>query len=147
MKKISILIAGLLFAASAFSQNAQAGKTPAHKTTTQAGPTVAADKSKMLCKAWGLDSVEQFSVVHVANATEKADGVTLMADGTFFITWEGVAGTGTWSGNAAPYINTSVGTPAAKKMYKVISLSDGRLVLEYQTEDLIRSQYIYKPKK
>jgi len=140
MKKISILVAGLLFVAPAFSQNA------AHKTT-QTGPSVSADKAKMLCKAWMLDSVEQFSVVHAANTTEKADGITFMADGTFFVTWEGVASTGTWSGNAAPYINTSTGTPAVKKMYKLLSLADGRLVLEYQTEDLIRSQYIYKPKK
>jgi len=146
MKKLQILALGLVFAAPAFSQTTQAaGSTQQHKVKT--GPGVSADKAKMLCKAWMLDSVEQFGVVHVTNAKEKTDGVTFMADGTFFITSEGAASTGTWSGNAAPYINTSTGTPEVKKMYKLISLSDGSMGLQYQTVDLINIQYIYSPKK
>lgn len=147
MKKIPLLIAALLFAGTAFSQNAQAGKTIQHKAAAPAGPTVSADKAKMLCKAWVLDSVEQFGVSHPANAKEKTDGITFTADGTFFLTDEGTASTGTWKGNAAPYINTSFGTPEVKKMYKLISLSDSRLQLEYQTPDLIRITYTYSPKK
>jgi len=145
MKKI-MLFAGMLLALQAFSQTGQgSAKITPHKTI--AANTMPADKSKMLCKAWVLDSVEQFGVAHTPNAKEKNDGVTFMADGTFFTTSEGVAGTGTWKGNGNPYINTSVGTPEVKKMFKIMVLSDSKLVLEYQTEDLIRIHYTYIPKQ
>ena len=143
MKKIIVSALCLLFTAQAFSQT---GKSAQHKTA-QTGPVLSAQKSAMLCKAWKLDSVEQFAVTLKANAKEANDGITFMADGTFFITSEGAATNGTWKGNGAPYINTTTGTPEVKKMYKLISLSDSRLVIEYQTEDLIRIQYTYSPKK
>jgi len=142
MKKIIVPALCLLFAAQAFSQTA---KTTAHKTT-QTGATMSAAKSAMLCKAWKLDSVEQFGVGQKANAKEANDGITFMADGTFFITIEGTASNGTWKGNGAPFINIG-GISTITKPYKLISLSDSKLKLEYQTEDLIRIEYTYSPKK
>lgn len=141
MKKMTLLALTVLLTSAAF---AQAGKTQ-HKTT-QTGPTISAEKSKMLCKAWKLDSVEQFGVAQKASAKQANDGVTFTADGNFFYTTDGAATTGTWKGNAAPYINTVAGTPEVKKMFKLISLSDSKLKLEYQTEDLIRITYTYSPK-
>jgi hypothetical protein len=143
MKKVVVLSFSLLFALPIIAQNAQGSKA-VHKTST--GATVSPEKSKMLCKAWKLDSVEEFGVVHAANAKQKADGVTYMADGTFFITMDGEAATGKWTGNGNPYVYASTGTPEVKKMYKIISLSDNKFVMEYQTEDLIRIHYIYSPK-
>jgi hypothetical protein len=150
MKTILTFATCLLVATQVFSQTAKTVSkttTTTHKASVGGGSTISAEKSALLCKAWKLDSVEQFGVAQAASAKEKTDIITFMADGTFFITSEGVAGTGTWKGNAVPYINTSVGTPEIKKMYKVLSLADSRLVIEYQTEDLIRIKYTYSPKK
>lgn len=143
MNKMVFAFSGLFLMVQAFAQNAQ---PKAFHKTAQSGPTISAEKSKMLCKAWKLDSVEQFGVVQKASAKQANDGVTFTADGNFFYTSEGAAVTGTWKGNAAPYINTVAGTPEVKKMFKLISLSDNKLKLEYQTEDLIRITYTYSPK-
>lgn len=145
MKKTLALVPCLLFVVPVFSQS-KTHHTTAHKSYHQSA-SISAEKSKMLCKAWVLDSVEQFGVVQKASAKEKSDAVTFMSDGTFFITSEGVATTGKWTGNATPYVNTVTGTPEDKKMYKLITLSDDKLVLEYQTPDLIRIHYTYSPKK
>ncbi len=142
MKTILLLAAGCLLAA---HSEAQTGKpTTAHKSQVA---TLSPDKSKMLCKAWKLDSVEQFGVQHPANAKEKSDGITFVADGSFFVTSEGVAATGTWKCNGSAYIYTSSGTPENKMMYKIMGLADNRLALEYQTPDLIRIHYVYTPKQ
>jgi hypothetical protein len=143
MKKMIIPALCLFIATQASSQTAQSGKAAPHKA--QSGLGLSAEKSKMLCKAWKLDSVEQFGVGQKANAKEANDGITFMADGTFFITTEGAPSNGTWKGNGAPYIYIA-GIPAITKPYKLISLSDGKLKLEYQTEDLIRILYTYSPK-
>lgn len=145
MKKTLILAPCLLFVAPVFSQS-KAHHTTAHKTYHQSA-TISPEKSKMLCKPWVLDSVEQFGVAQKASPKEKSDAVTFVADGTFFITSEGVASTGKWTGTANPYIYTTTGTPEEKKMYKLISLSNNKLVLEYQTPDLIRIHYTYSPKQ
>jgi hypothetical protein len=142
MKTMLIIVAACLFAAHSEAQ--QTGKTAAHKTQTA---SLSPEKSKMLCKAWRLDSVEQFGVTHAANAKEKADAITFVADGSYFITSEGVAATGTWKCNGSAYIYTSSGTPENKMMYKIMGLADDRLALEYQTPDLIRIHYVYKPKQ
>ena len=142
MKTLLLLAAGcFLFAQSNAQQTT--GKTTPHKTQAA---TLSPEKSKMLCKAWRLDSVEQFGVLHAANAKEKGDAITFVADGSYFITSEGVAATGTWKCNGSAYIYTSSGTPENKMMYKIMGLADNRLALEYQTPDLIRIHYIYKPK-
>jgi len=144
MKKIFILTIGSFFALQINAQTTQSNaKLTPHKSIAA---VMSADRSKMLCKPWKLDSTEEFGVIHAPNAKEKTDGVTFMADGTYFITSEGTAATGTWNGTGNPYINTSTGTPAVKMMYKIISLVDNKLVLEYQTVDLIRIQYVYSPK-
>lgn len=143
MKIILVFATGLLMAAPSFAQKTQ-GKAAPHKAA--ATPGLSPEKSKMLCKAWKLDSTEQFGVGHKPNAKEANDGVTFMADGTYFITSEGTAANGTWKSNGT-YIYTSTGTPETKMMYKLMSLSDDKLEIEYQTPDLIRVHYFYVPKK
>lgn len=136
-KTILLLIAGCFLAMPAFSQNTQ---------KAAAKPALSPDKSKMLCKAWQLDTVSEFGVDNKATAKEANDGITLVADGSLFITQEGVAATGKWS-YMAGRINTVTTNPDKKMSLKIISLTDGRLVLEYQAEDLTRTQYTYYPKK
>ncbi|HXB11605.1 MAG TPA: hypothetical protein VNZ45_06445 [Bacteroidia bacterium] len=141
MRTLLLLAAGCFLVVESNAQ--QTTKTTPHKTQTA---SLSPEKSKMLCKAWKLDSVEQFGVQHPANAKEKGDGITFVVDGSFFVTSEGVAATGTWKCNGSVYIYTSSGTPENKMMYKIMGLADNRLALEYQTPDLIRIHYVYSPK-
>jgi len=71
-----------------------------------------------------------------------------MADGSAFLTQEGTAYTGKWT-YAGGRINVSSESPAYKASFKIISLSDARLVLEYQypAPDLSKVKYTYAPKK
>jgi hypothetical protein len=148
MKTTLTLAACLLITVSAFSQASKSGAkaTPKKATSQGGGATISPEKSAMLCKAWKLDSVSQFGVTQAASPKEKGDVVTINNDGNYSMIMEGVASMGTWKGNAAPYIYTSAGTPEIKKMYKVLALTNNRLVLEYQTEDLIRVDYTYSLK-
>lgn len=100
----------------------------------------------MLCKAWVIDTISEFGVDSKPTAKQAGDGITLVADGSLFITMEGVASTGKWT-YAGGRINTVTTSPDNKRSLKIISLADNRMVLEYQTPDLIRIQYVYKPKK
>ncbi len=110
------------------------------------GVNLTADKVKMLCKTWKLDSVEMFDVAHTANAKEKGDCVTFNTDGSFLITTEGVSGSGTWKA-AGVYLNTvsksSGATTETKMLFKAISIEANKLVLDYQTPDLITVRYTY----
>jgi hypothetical protein len=146
MKKLiqysAILGICCLVATPGFSQ-----QKPAAKKTLPAN-TMSADQNKMLCKAWKLDTVSVYGVDKKANAKEANDGITLMADGTLFLTREGEAGTGTWTYSAG-HINAVIKDPAKTYSFKIIGLADGRMVLEYQVPapDLSRIKYVYSPKK
>jgi Lipocalin-like domain len=141
-KQLMPVIVCCFLAMPAFAQNATSAKK-------SMGSTLAADRSKMLCKAWQLDTISEFGVDNKVTAKEASDGVTFVADGSFFITQEGVASTGTWTYSAGR-INThttNTDVPDNKMSFKIISLADNRLVLEYQSPDLSKSQYTYSPKK
>lgn len=138
-KQLPPLILCCFFAMPVFAQNT----IPAKKTT---GSVLAPDRSKMLCKPWQLDTISEFGVDNKVNGKEANDGVTFVSDGSFFITQEGVASTGTWTYSAGR-INTVTTNPDNKMSWRIISLADNRLVLEYQEPDLNRTQYTYSPKK
>jgi hypothetical protein len=127
---------------SAFSQKAT------KKVPSSGGTSLSADQSKMLCKAWKLDTLSEYGVDNKANAKEASDGITFVADGSLFLTMEGNAGTGTWT-YAPGRINAVLKSPDKTLNFKVISLTDGRLVLEYQipAPDLSKIKYSYSPKK
>lgn len=125
---------------------AQSTTTPVKKTSSGA---LSPDRSKMLCKVWQLDTVSAFGVGNKANGKEANDGITFGADGSFFITNEGAASSGTWTYSAGR-INThttNTDVPDNKMSFTIISLVDNRMVLEYQSADLTRTQYTYEPKK
>src|ERR1035441_8172807 len=140
--KRSVRIAGLLvitclITVPVFSQT----KSKAKKVSSSGGTTLSDEKSKMLCKAWKVDTISEFGVDSRPNSKQAADGITFVADGSLFITMEGVASTGKWTYSGGR-INTVTTSPDNKMSLKIISLADGRMVLEYQTPDLIRIQYI-----
>jgi hypothetical protein len=143
VKTVGIFVLLLGTAILSFSQTNSTKKAPAAQS---AGASLSDDKLKMLTKAWAIDTVEQFGVAAKANAKEKNDLITLLADGTLFFTQEGTAATGTWK-YAGGRLNIETKSPDNKISFKMISLADTRLVLEYQTPDLIKIKYTYKPKK
>jgi hypothetical protein len=144
-KRALLIAAGIIFAIPVFSQTA---KSTAKKVPPQSGTSLSAEQSKMLCKAWKLDTVLVFGVGNKPNSKEAGDGITLMDDGSLFLTMEGVASTGKWT-YAGGRINTATQKPDNKISFRVISLADTRMVLEYQypAPDLTRVKYIYSPKK
>jgi hypothetical protein len=147
IKRATLIAVAVCFAIPAFSQ---ASKTSTNKKVPSAsgGTSLSADQSKMLCKAWKMDTVSTFGVDKKANAKEANDGITPMADGTLFLTQEGSAYTGTWT-YAAGRLNVTIKNPDSKLSFKIISLADSRLVLEYQypAPDLSKVKYYYEPKK
>jgi hypothetical protein len=140
LKQIAILFCCFL-TVSALAQNSSNKKAP-----PVGASSFSANQSKMLCKAWKLDSTSAFSVTDKPSDKEVNDGVTFVADGNCFLTQEGVASTGIWA-YAGGRINVAIKTLASKISFKLISLTDTKLVVEYQSPDLIRTEYIYSPKK
>jgi hypothetical protein len=145
----TILVFSVACSISALQIFAQQPAKLVHKTAQTA--TLSPEKSKMLCIAWKLDSVEMFGVVHPPNSKEKSDAITFISDGTYFITSEGISASGTWLCNGSAYINTvskqaTAGAAETKMMYKIISLSANKFVFDYQTPDLITVRYTYIPK-
>jgi hypothetical protein len=145
LKQVTLIAIGTFIALPVFSQTT---KTATKKVPPSGGTSLSADQSKMLCKAWKLDTVSVYGVDSKPKAKEANDGITPMADGTIFVTQEGVATTGKWT-YVAGRINVVADNPANKVSFKVISLADSRLVLEYQypAPDLSKVKYTYSPKK
>src|SRR5579885_2158388 len=145
MKKV-LIAACVLFSTAVFAQQK---KTSTTKTTVRKGPSFSPEKMKMLCQPWKLDTVETFGVVKPANAKEQNDGITMMADSTLFLTMEGKVSTGKWMpGTWGPqYIHTTVINVTKPIMFKIIKLSDNYMQLEYQDEELTKTEYYYSVKK
>ncbi len=144
-KQAALIAICTFIAIPAFSQTA---KATAKKVPPSGGTSLSADQSIMLCKAWKLDTVSAFGVDSKPKAKEANDGITPVADGSIFLTQEGVAYTGKWT-YAAGRINVAAENPSNKISFKVISLADARMVLEYQypAPDYSKVRYTYAPKK
>lgn len=142
IKHLTLIVVCSLFVIPVFAQNA----THAKKAASSSGSSLSPERSKMLCKPWQLDTISEFGVDNKVNAKEASDGVTFVADGSFFITQEGAASTGTWTYSAGR-INTTTTNPDNKMSLKIVSLTDNRLVLEYQAPDLSKTEYTYHPRK
>ncbi len=138
-----LLICCSLCSIPVFAQN----KTMTKKVPSSGGTSLSVDQSKMLCKAWQIDSISQFDLVTKPLAKQVNDAVTFSADGSVSIIQDGVSSTGTWT-YASGGINIATKT-GNKLSFKLSTLSDNRLILEYQypAPDLSRIKYMYSPKK
>lgn len=127
---------------------AQKKATTTKKVPSSGGTPLSEEQTKMLCKTWKLDTVSVYGVDSKPNAKQAGDGITFMADGTFYLIRDGVAGTGTWTYSRG-YLNATIKDPPKAYSFKLISLTDGRLAIEYQVPapDLSRIKYYYSPKK
>lgn len=142
MKYIFNLFLALLVASS-FAQS----KPQVNSAKSTPFPLTA--KDSLLCKAWKLKSVEEFSVKNEPNEKQKNDGVTFMLDRTAFVTIEGNTKTGTWSTDAAKtriMVNVDGEVKETIKL-KIEKLEKEELILKYQDPELITSIYIYSAKK
>jgi hypothetical protein len=139
-----IIVIGFLTTLPAFSQNTVTTK----KAPPIGGASVSPDRSKMLCKAWQLDSISEYGVDNKANGKQVNDAATFVEDGTFFITLDGVTSTGTWA-YAGGRINTVTKSPDNTYSFKILGLSDNCLILDFQypAPDLTRATFTYSPKK
>jgi len=144
MKKI-IILALATFSTIAFAQQKPAAKPAAKPEVAATGAT---SKEELLCKAWKLVSTEQFSTINKPTEKQKNDGVTYVADGTAFLTIEGVAKTGKWSFDK-PKANVTIEVDggAEKYKFKIINLTKDQFYYEYQDPDLIRTKYTCEPVK
>ncbi len=108
----------------------------------------AQQKDSLLCRAWKLSSLEEFSTVNKPDEKQKNDGVTFLLDGTAFLIMEGVTKTGKWSFDK-PKTNVTIEIADSKEKYrfKLISLTKDLLLYEYQNPELIRTKYSCLPLK
>jgi len=141
-KQLMPFILGCFFTLPAFTQST----APVLKTT---GSTLSPDRSKMLCKAWQLDTISEFGTDNKAEGKNAHDAITFGSDGSFFMTQDGTVMSGSWSCSGDRITVETVSPDKNKLNFQIISLSGNRLVLAYQfpAPDLTKVQYTYSPKK
>jgi hypothetical protein len=143
IKRIAFVSICFFIVSPAFAQSTTTKKTSAPKS---AG--LSPEKSQMLCKAWRLDSISEYGVDNKASGKQINDGITFVADGSFFITLDGVSSTGTWTYTGGR-INAAIKNPDNNYSFKIVGLSDKCLILDFQypAPDLSRAKFTYSPKK
>jgi hypothetical protein len=143
LKQLAFIAIASFFTISGFAQT-----TTHTRKTHMANPAMPPDQSKMLCKPWQLDSLLIYGVESKPSGKGANDGITFVADSSFFITQDGIAAMGKWMYAAGGHVNTTTTTPDKKSSFKIVTLTDGKLVLDYQypAPDLSRVRYIYIPK-
>lgn len=120
-------------------------QSTAHATKST-GSSLSADKSKMLCKAWKLDSLSEYGVTNAAKGKNANDCITFGSNGSFSITLDGTAYTGTWTYSGGRISAVAV-SDKDKFSFGIVTLTDNYLVLDYQYPDLTRAQFVYSPKQ
>jgi hypothetical protein len=140
-----IVICWLVSSTAVFAQD---NKTTNHKVPPQGGTSLSAQKGQMLCKAWKLDSISEFGVDKKPRGKQTNDSIRFAADGSLSITHDGAAASGTWSYSAG-HITIVTQNPDNKLNFKLVTLTEGKLVVDYQypAPDLTRQRYTYIPKK
>jgi hypothetical protein len=105
-------------------------------------------KDSLICKAWKLTIVDVFGTVNKPGEKQKNDGITLILDGTAFLTMDGVARTGKWSFDK-PKANLMIDVDGGKEKFRfrIITLTKDQLLYEYQDPELIKTKYTFEPLK
>lgn len=142
LKKLPFILIACFFTMPVFAQNTT------HTKKTPSGSSLSPERSQMLCKAWKLDSISEYGVDNKASGKQANDAITFVADGSFFLTLDGVASTGTWT-YVSGRIDTVTKNPDNTYSFKMVGLSDNCLILDFQypAPDLTRARFTYSPKK
>jgi len=100
-------------------------------------------KDKAIGK-WKYMGVEQFGVVDTTNAATRNDMLEIKADGTYSKVEEGKTSNGTYViAQATATITFKDASTGKSKLYYLKKAPAGKLLIEYQTPDLIRTRYQY----
>lgn len=117
----------------------------AQTETTQTSTTPL--KERIVGK-WMYKGTEEFAVLTPADSTQKNDYVEITADGNYMMVVNGKEETGAYK-LVADYKQIYFTSNSTKKtkMYTIKSSLNGKLVLDFQTPDLIHTKYQYEKAK
>lgn len=135
MKQLVFFLAIFFISANAIAQT--------ESTQTPAPPL----KDRIVGK-WIYKGTEEFAVLTPADSTQKNDYVEITADGNYMMVTNGKEETGAYK-LVADYKQIYFTSNSTKKtkMYTVKSSLNGKLVLDFQTPDLIHTKYQYEKAK
>lgn len=107
--------------------------------------TSAQETKTQLVKKWNYKGIEEFGVVRPPDTLSQNDFLEMKADGNFIMKKEGKQLSGTWLLNDKSAVLSLVDTRSKKKFnFTIKNLNDRNLELEYQTPDLVRTNYHYQ---
>ncbi len=136
MKQLLVFISVLFISVNAMAQT----ETPTQSTT----PPL---KDRIIGK-WMYKGTEEFAVLTPADSTQKNDYVEITADGNYIMMVNGKEETGAYKlVEAYKQIYFSANTTKKTKMFTIKSSLNGKLVLDFQTPDLIHTKYQYEKLK
>ena len=135
MKQLVFFLAIFFISANAIAQT---------ETTQTPAPPL---KDRIVGK-WIYKGTEEFAVLTPADSTKKNDYVEITADGNYMMVANGKEETGAYK-LVADYKQIYFTSNSTKKtkMYTVKSSLNGKLVLDFQTPDLIHTKYQYEKAK
>jgi len=135
MKQLVFFLAIFFISANAIAQT-ETSQTPA--------PPL---KDRIVGK-WIYKGTEEFAVLTPADSTQKNDYVEITADGNYMMVTNGKEETGAYK-LVADYKQIYFTSNSTKKtkMYTIKSSLNGKLVLDFQTPDLIHTKYQYEKAK
>ena len=135
MKQLVFFLAIFFISANAIAQT---------ETTQTPAPPL---KDRIVGK-WIYKGTEEFAVLTPADSTQKNDYVEITADGNYMMVANGKEETGAYK-LVADYKQIYFTSNSTKKtkMYTIKSSLNGKLVLDFQTPDLIHTKYQYEKAK
>ena len=99
-----------------------------------------------LVGAWKYSGLEEFDVFTPADSFHRNDAIQFVADGKYTMVKDGKKTSGSWTlnskGGQLVFSDVASGTSLR---YTLKSLTKQELVIEFQTPDLVRTKYFYKP--
>ena len=133
----------------AFAQTAVKPKaTVTAKPKTSAAPAKPklTDADIMMCdKEWHVVSIVEWAVEQKPGDKNKNDMLKLTQDGNFNLVLFGVAKSGTWT-KSGQYIYFTDASTKEKFNYKVISVEEKKLKVDYRDPDETHTLFVMEPK-
>lgn len=113
----------------------------------QTQPKPLNDAEKKLCKTWKLTAIEEFHQTLPPGDDNKNDEVSFLNDRTIFLMWNNKSYTGTWElDKSAKWIHVTV-SKDEKYKFQLLSISDTKMIYQYQDPELVRTNYTFEEKK
>ncbi len=142
--KSKFLLSLFAFSLSVLVVTLSSSKCFAQTETTTTQTTTPPLKDRIVGK-WMYNGIEEFGVLTPPDSTQKNDFVEIGADGNFKMMWGGKEEAGAYK-LVIDYKQIYMSDVATKKtkMFTIKSSLNGKLVLDYQTPELIHHKYQYE---